>query len=298
MPSVSPLRLAVLVLLSLIAFAANSVLTRLAIHGAGMGAGAFASIRVISGSVILLALVAMRGRGGQAGVPQVGGNWTSALWLFGYAIPFSLAYVGLPTGMGALILFGAVQLTMIGAGFFSGDRPNPTKWLGIGTAVAGLAYLLLPGASAPPLGMALLMAVAGISWGAYSLRGRSSKSPMSDTGGNMLRASPLVALAAVTQHFLDGSAVSWGGSPGILLAVSSGALASGVGYAIWYSALPHLKAITAATLQLSVPILAALGGVLFVDESVTARLLLSSAMILGGTAIALFSRRARSVQST
>jgi len=271
-----------LTLFALIAFAANSVLTRMALGRASIDASSFATIRVVSGAATLLLVSSLnRRRGG----PVFRGSWTSALMLFSYAVPFSFAYLSLSTGTGALILFGMVQVTMILAALGSGERPHAWQWVGLLLAFVGLVYLVFPGLTAPsPIG-SLLMAVAGISWGLYSLWGRSTVHPLADTTGNFARAVPLVlgvSLAARSQVSLSG--------PGILLAILSGALASGLGYAIWYAALRGLTRTRAATVQLSVPVLAALGGVFFLSEGVSLRLVLSAVLILGGVGIAIVTK--------
>jgi drug/metabolite transporter (DMT)-like permease len=209
-------------------------------------------------------------------------NWTAAALLFLYAVPFSFAYVNLSTGTGALILFGSVQATMLIAALASGEQPHPLQWVGLAVAVGGLVYLVLPGISAPsPLG-SLLMAVAGIAWGLYSLVGRRVVDPLGQTRDNFVRSLPMAAVVSLAaagdlRITLSGAA----------LAVASGAVASGVGYAIWYTALGGLTATLAATVQLSVPIIAAAGGIVFMGETVTRRLLVASVLVLGGVALAL-----------
>jgi drug/metabolite transporter (DMT)-like permease len=208
--------------------------------------------------------------------------------LFLYAVPFSFSYVSLSTGTGALILFGAVQATMLIAGVASGERPLPLQWTGIALAIGGLVYMVLPGVSAPsPTGSAL-MAVAGVAWGLYSLRGRGAEDPLAETGANFVRSVPLaVAVSVIALGDLHLTA------RGAALAVASGAAASGLGYVIWYAALRGLSATAAAIVQLSVPVLAALGGVVFMGETISRRLLIASALILGGVLLALTRRRAR-----
>jgi len=271
-----------LTLFALIAFAANSVLTRMALGRASIDASSFATFRVVSGAATLLLVSSLNRR---RGVPVFRGSWTSALMLFSYAVPFSFAYLSLSTGTGALILFGMVQVTMILAALGSGERPHAWQWVGLLLAFAGLVYLVFPGLTAPsPIG-SLLMAVAGISWGLYSLWGRSATNALAETTGNFARAVPLVlgvSLAARSQVSLSG--------PGILLAILSGALASGLGYAVWYAALRGLTRTRAATVQLSVPVLAALGGVFFLSENVSLRLMLSAVLILGGVGLAIVTK--------
>ncbi|MCZ6787913.1 MAG: DMT family transporter [Planctomycetota bacterium] len=267
--------------LALIAFAANSVLCRLALGGGSIDAASFTSVRLISGAVtlFLIALILKK----RAVWRQ--GRWISAAMLFVYAVAFSFAYLSLSAGTGALILFGAVQATMILAGLMSGERPGAREWGGVAVAVAGVVYLVSPGLTAPsPVGSAL-MALAGIGWGAYSLLGRGTKSPLADTTSNFLRTVPAaicVSLASIGHVHLS--------TNGVLLACASGAVASGVGYAIWYSALRGLTATRAATVQLSVPVIAALGGVIFLFEAITTRLVVSAVLILGGVGVAVTAR--------
>lgn len=276
-----PARIALLATLAMIAFAANSLLCRMALKNTGIDAVSFTSIRIVSGAVVLWLIVRARG-----GAKVLTGSWLSALALFVYAAGFSYAYVKLPTAVGALILFGAVQTTMIGYGLWSGERMRGVQVLGLSAAFAGLVTLLLPGLSAPPPASSALMLAAGVAWGIYSLRGKGSGDPTVVTAGNFLRAVPFTALlsmAMVTDASLD--------MAGVWYAVISGGLASGVGYAIWYAALPGLKATTAATIQLSVPVIAAAGGAIFLGETITLRLLLGSAGILGGIALVIMSRK-------
>jgi drug/metabolite transporter (DMT)-like permease len=267
--------------LALVAFAANSVLCRLALRDGAIDAASFSTIRLISGAATLLLLTT----GHSKTAWRVDGSWTSAALLFLYAVPFSFAYLGLSAGTGALILFGSVQLTMMIAALRSGERPRPLQWLGIGLACAGLVYLVLPGLTAPPLGSAALMALAGCAWGFYSLRGRAATNPLAQTTSNFVRAVPMVlavsALALPQLHVEP---------RGALLAVASGALASALGYVVWYTALRGLTATRAAVVQLAVPVLAAAGGVILLAEMVTHQLVLSAAMVLGGIALALASR--------
>ena len=214
--------------------------------------------------------------------------------LFLYAVPFSLAYVSLGAGTGALILFGAVQSTMLAVALATGERPHPLQWTGLILALAGLVYLVLPGLTAPPPAGAALMALAGMSWGIYSLRGRRASNPLAETAGNFLRSVPMAAavslvVAAHARWDLEGA----------ILAILSGVVASGLGYVAWYAALGHLSATRAATVQLAVPVIAAAGGVLLLAEPVTARLVLAAVLILGGVALALVRtepRRRRPLQ--
>ena len=265
-------RIAVLSSLAMLAFACNSLLCRVALKHTSIDAASFTTIRLISGAVMLW-LVVRVSRGTQTGK----GNWPSAFALFVYAAGFSFAYVSLPASTGALLLFGAVQATMIGHGIWAGERLRRLQLVGLVLAFGGLVGLLLPGLSAPPLLGSLLMLSAGVAWGVYSLRGTSAGDPTRVTAGNFLRAVPIAAALSLLMH----SSTSLDGA-GLLYAVASGAVASGIGYAIWYTALPALKATTAATVQLSVPVIAAIGGLVFLDESATLRLVLASIAILGG----------------
>jgi drug/metabolite transporter (DMT)-like permease len=272
-------RIAVLTALALTAFAGNSLLCRAALAHTGIDPASFTTLRLLSGAVVLWLIVLMRG-GARVG----GGSWLSASALFAYAAGFSFAYVHLSAAAGALILFGAVQMTMIGHGIWSGERLSKTQIAGLLLACGGLLALLLPGLSAPPLASALLMLGAGIAWGIYSLRGKYAGDPMKVTAGNFLRATPI---ALGLSLLLSGSAAL--DASGILYAMLSGALASGVGYAIWYAALPALKSTSAASLQLSVPVLAALGGIAFLGETMSVRLILSSAAVIGGIGLAVLA---------
>ena len=269
-------RLAAATGFALLAFAANSVLCRMALRAAHIDPASFMSIRLLSGAATLWLLVRL-GRGGQ----RLGGDWRSALALLTYAIAFTFAYVGLTAGTGALLLFGAVQVVMIAAGFVGGERIDRSIALGWLLAVAGLIMLLLPGISAPPARDAIFMLIAGCAWGVYSLRGRRSLNALADTAGNFSRALPGTLLV---------SALLWGhrsaDAAGVVLAALSGSIASGLGYAAWYTALPRLGAIAAANAQLSVPVITALAGVALFSEPVTVRLAAASVLVLGGTALA------------
>jgi drug/metabolite transporter (DMT)-like permease len=290
-------RLLVLTTLALVAFAANSLLCRAALAHTGIDAATFTTVRLLSGAFVLGLLAWRRARPAPsvpsaAGVPsarhQGAGDWASAAALFAYALGFSFAYVQLPAAAGALLLFGAVQATMIGWGLWKGERLRTLQAVGLVVACGGLAGLLLPGLSAPPLAGSALMVVAGVGWGVYSLRGRRAADPLRATAGNFLRAAPMALLASA--WFAHSAALD---AAGIGYAIASGALASGLGYAIWYSALPSLKATTAATVQLCVPVLAAAGGIAFLGEPLTLRLVAASVAILGGIALVIARRDAR-----
>lgn len=276
-----PARVLLLTTLAMLAFAGNSVLCRLALKHTGIDPVTFTSVRLVSGALVLWLLVRVKdGRTARAG------NWPSALALFAYAAAFSWAYVSLPTAAGALCLFGAVQATMIGYGLWQGERLAPRQTLGLLAACAGLIALMLPGLSAPPLGGAVLMMAAGVAWGVYSLRGKGGGDATQTTSGNFQRAALLtLILSALTlpQARLDGA--------GLVYAVVSGAITSGLGYAVWYTAVRGLPATSAATVQLSVPVIAALGGALFLHEPLTLRLIATSLAILGGVALVTLGRR-------
>lgn len=274
-------RIAALTAMAMIAFAGNSLLCRLALKNTSIDAASFTAIRLVSGAVTLW-LVVRLSRGTSAGK----GNWLSASALFAYAAGFSFAYRSLPAGTGALLLFGAVQATMISHGVWKGERLLRLQAVGLALALGGLIGLMLPGLSAPPLYGSVLMLAAGIAWGIYSLRGRGAGDPTKVTAGNFLRAIPItVALTVLMQDRINVDI------QGILYAVMSGALASGIGYAIWYTALPRLRATNAATVQLSVPVIAAVGGIIFLGEPITLRLVLASLAILGGIALVILEKR-------
>lgn len=270
---------------ALVAFAANSLLCRVALAAGTIDPAAFTALRLASGAVMLWLLVAVRAR---ATAPGLRGSWISAAALFAYAAPFSFAYLTLGAGTGALILFAAVQATMILAGLRSGERPTWVQWAGLALALGGLVWLVSPGLSAPsPVG-ALLMVLAGASWGIYSLRGRDVADPVAATAGNFVRSTPLVLVfVALLLPRLTLSPL------GAMWAVISGAVTSGLGYVVWYEAVRGLSATRAAIVQLAAPVLAALGGVAFLAETISLRLLLSGAAILGGVALAMVSRERR-----
>lgn len=274
-------RIAVLTSLAMIAFAGNSLLCRLALKQTSIDAASFTSIRIASGALALWLIVLVR-----RGTAGASGSWPSAFALFAYAAGFSFAYLSLSAGTGALLLFGAVQVTMIGYGLWAGERLRWRQTAGLMLAFGGLVGLLLPGLSAPPLQGSVLMLAAGVAWGIYSLRGKGTGDPTRVTAGNFLRAAGL-ALA------LSAAMLPWGvlDVSGVGYAISSGALASGVGYAIWYTALRGLKATSAATVQLSVPVIAAVGGIIFLDETVTLRLFIAAAATLGGIALVIVETR-------
>ena len=274
-------RVFVLTLLAMTAFAGNSLLCRLALKDTHIDAASFTSIRIISGALILWLIVRMRG-----GTHSASGSWLSALALFLYAGGFSFAYVSLSAGTGALLLFGAVQVTMIGYGLWAGEPLRKRQVAGFILAFGGLIGLLLPGLSAPPLQGSLLMLGAGVAWGVYSLRGTSSGDATRSTAGNFLRAVPFAVALSVARF-------PWASfdSVGVWYAIASGALTSGLGYSIWYTALKELRTSSAATVQLSVPVIAAVGGMVFLGEHLMVRFLITSAAILGGIALVIVDKR-------
>jgi len=265
----------------MLAFAANSLLARMALTQTGIDPASFSAIRLVSGAVFLVLFVAVRYRK----LPFETGSWWSALALFVYAVAFSYAYVRLSTGTGALILFGAVQGTMLCYGFVKGDRLGPVQLGGFLLACLGVVWLLLPGADAPSLSGSGLMAIAGIAWGAYSLRAGASD-PVLTSAGNFARTVPMCLILTVAAlQTLDVD------SAGVLYALASGIVTSGIGYIVWYAVLPHISVVNASTIQLSVPALAALMGVLVLSEPVSLRLFVATVAILLGIAIVLRAKR-------
>ena len=276
-------RTAQLTALAIVAFAANSVLCRLALRPGFIDPMSFLSVRLASGAATLLVV----SRWTSTRRHDLGGSWTSAGILMLYGVPFSFAYVGLSAGTGALILFGCVQITMLVAALRSGERPHVLQWLGLGLALVGLVYLVLPGIEAPPPLSAGLMALGGFGWGVYSLLGRGAPDPLAQTTGTFVRCVPLTL--GLSLVLVARAHAQW---TGVLLAVASGAIASGLGYVVWYSALRGLTTTRAAVVQLAVPVVAALGGVLFLAEAVSARLLLSTVLVLGGIGLTMMGRSA------
>jgi drug/metabolite transporter (DMT)-like permease len=268
--------------LAMLAFAANSLLCRLALGDESIDAATFTTVRLLSGALTLSLFMLPRWRAGQ----RSSGGLPSAAFLFIYMVFFSFAYTSLAAGTGALVLFGAVQLTMFGSALRAGEHFAAWSWLGLGFAISGLVFLVAPGVTAPdPVG-AVLMAIAGVAWGGYSLLGRKTDDPLAATASSFIYCVPLVIVVSLV--FLDDFHSS---TRGVLLAAASGAIASGCGYVIWYAALRGLSASRAATVQLSVPVIAAFGGVLLLSEDITTRLLIASVATLGGVAIVLAQRK-------
>ena len=275
------MRTVLLTAVAMLAFAANSLLCRLALQHASIDPASFGSVRLVSGALMLALIVRVKSGHPLAAAP----DWLAATMLFAYVAFFSFAYLTLSAGTGALLLFGAVQVTMFSAGLRAGEAFRPLAWAGLLLAIAGLVYLVSPGLAAPsPLG-ATLMIAAGVAWGVYSLRGRRAGEPLAATAGNFLRAAPMaLGLSALLARDAHESAA------GRALAVAWGAITSGICYVVWYAALAGLTAMRAATVQLSVPPIAAFGGVLLLAEPISLRLGVASAAILGGIALVLASR--------
>jgi len=279
------LKISAVTALALVAFAANSILARMALGAGNIDAASYTIIRLMSGAVILLGITHITGA---HSTTKTKGSWAGGLMLFTYALTFSYAYITLDTGTGALILFGAVQITMIIVALISGDRPGLPEWAGLFMAFGGFVFLVLPGVSTPSgLGFGL-MTISGIAWGFYTLQGRSSSNPLADTTYNFVRTIPMIAIVALATFASSNFSTS-----GIVLAILSGSIASGLGYTMWYIALGGLSTTQAAVLQLLVPVIAAFGGLIFVAEPITIRLAISAAFILLGILLVLLGRRSR-----
>jgi drug/metabolite transporter (DMT)-like permease len=280
--SAGSLRVTGLTVLALVAFAGNSVLCRLALADSSIDAASFTTVRLVSGAIALLIILSATSRGTR---PASYGSWMSAAMLFLYAACFSFAYISLDTGIGALILFGMVQATMVAGALMAGDRPTVAEWIGWLLAIGGFVYLVSPGLTAPSPGGSALMAIAGIAWGIYSLRGRNESFALAGTTYNFVRSVPLVLI--VSAFSLQDLHLT---TNGVVLAILSGTITSGVGYAVWYTALQSISSMQAAMVQLSVPVLAAAGGILLLSESISLRLFVSSLLILGGIFLAIFGK--------
>jgi len=268
--------------MAMVAFAANSVLCRMALREAAIDPATFSVVRFLSGAVMLVAVAL----GWQRSSSLQAGSWKAAMVLALYALPFAFSYTELSAGTGALIMFGCVQVVMIVAALGSGERPHAMQWTGLGLALAGLVTLVFPGLTAPSPIAAALMTIAGVSWGLYTLLGRAASNPLLQTTGNFVRAVPLIALSSVVVppriHVEP---------RGVVLAVASGVFATGLGYVAWYAALRGLSAMRASVVQLAVPLLAAIGGVLLLTETITLRLVVSTVLVLGGIAMAIVGGR-------
>ena len=282
------MRIAILVAVAMMAFAANSILARLALGDGETGAVGYTGIRLLAGAATLTVIHQIRKRDAERSALRIHGSWSGAAALFGYAFAFSLAYILLGAATGALILFASVQFGMVAWALRRGDRPGRLEWVGFAVAFGALVLLVSPGLVAPhPLG-ALLMVAAGLCWAAYSLLGQGSREPLADTAGNFIRCAPIALVLAVAGELTHASS-----GAGLAYAVASGAVASGMGYAIWYAALPGLTRTSAAFIQLTVPPITAVGGVLLIGEPLTHQLVLSSLGILGGIALSLVAARQR-----
>ncbi len=276
-------RLMLLTALAMLAFAANSLLCRVALRGEAIDPVAFTLVRLLSGALALWLISSLRTK-----TESMQGNWKGALSLFVYALGFAYAYVQLDTGTGALLLFGAVQMTIVGYGLFRGERLSVPAVAGLLIASAGLVALLLPGSSAPPLISSMIMIIAGMAWGIYSILGKGASSPLGSTTGNFMLAIPAIVLVALLQADEIRMTLA-----GVIAALVSGAIASGIGYALWYRVMPRLGSFQAASVQLSVPVLASVGGLIFLGESLSLRLVLASCAVLVGITLVLMSRRAQ-----
>lgn len=285
---------ALLTAVTLVAFAANSLLCRMALGSELVDPVSFTAVRLASGALVLVPLARLVSEPRAAA--GSGGSWGSGLALFAYAIAFSLAYVTLDTGMGALLLFGAVQATMIGVGLRRGERPRAAEWLGLAAALGGLVYLVSPGIAAPDPKGAVLMLASGVAWGVYSLRGQRAGAPIAATAGNFARSAMVLTASALALGLGGVEPIAAAEPAGIALALASGTLTSGLGYVLWYMALRGLTAARAAIVQLLVPLLAALGGAAVLDEPFTLRLAIASALILGGVALAVSPRASGSLR--
>ena len=282
---VSRARVIALTALAMLPLAANSWFCRAALRDTGIDAASFTSIRLVSGALMLWLLLRFRDRLRAPAPGGESGDWLSAWALFGYAVLFSFAYLELTAGTGALLLFGAVQATMIGLGLWRGERLDAAQSIGALLAFAGLAGLLLPGLSAPPLAAGAMMLGAGACWGLYSMRGKGARDPTRVTAGNFMRTVPITAalsLAMLGQASVDAA--------GFWYAVASGSLTSALGYVLWYSVVPLIRSVTAATVQLSVPVIVAVGGVALLGEPITLRLVLAGAAVLGGIGLVILAK--------
>ena len=292
------MRLILITALTMIAFAANSVLGRMAIgssHTPLIDPASYSAIRLLSGALMLALLVGLTGSGKNRSPRFQSGSWASAFSLFIYAVAFSYAYVALETGIGALILFACVQATMIGRALKEGDRPSGLEWVGLIIAFGAFIWLVSPGLSAPDPLAAALMALSGVAWGVYSLRGRGLPDPLKATADNFMRSIafliPLGVMVIIAGYGVHAS------GRGLVLAILSGAVTSGLGYALWYRVLKQIGASQGAIVQLTVPVIAAAGGTLFLAEGWTLRLVVSSLLILGGVAVAIIAKQRRTRSS-
>lgn len=277
------LRLFALTLSAMLAFAGNSLLCRLALKQTAIDPTTFVVIRVVSGALMLWLVLALRRQS-----ERLEGSWAGALALLAYALAFSFAYTHIPAGTGALLLFGAIQISMILYGLTIGERLAPLQCVGMALAIAGLVALMLPGTDAPPMFYGFLMILSGVAWSIYSLLGRGARNPVAATAGNFIRAAPVALALLLAQFVMSHVRLD---AAGAAYAVASGAVTSGLGYILWYAALKQLNVTRAATVQLSVPVLAALGGTLFLDEPLTVLLMAASALVLAGVSLVILNKR-------
>ena len=277
------LKIFVLTSIALIAFAANSVLARLALGRNAIDASGYTSIRLLSGAIVLFIIIQFNNNKKDSFLK---GNWLPGFMLFLYAVTFSYAYISLDTGTGALIIFGAVQITMIIFSIYSGNKLHITKWIGVIIAFTGFVNLVLPGVNTPSIIEFVLMTLSGIAWGIYTIIGLDSKNPLIDTSNNFIKTIPFVVILLIITFKKENYSLE-----GIILAVISGGITSAIGYTIWYMALRKLTSIQASVVQLMVPVIAALGGVLFMSEVITQRLAISSLLILGGILIVTLGKK-------
>ena len=277
-------RVTFLVIVSILAFTANPLLARLAVVTREMDALGYTGVRLASGALALLLILLVQHRRANGAPLRIAGTWAGAASLFAYAITYSIAFLVVGAAVGSVILFAAVQIAILAWAIFKGDRPGPLEWAGLALAFASLVYLVSPGLVAPdPVGSALMI-VSGLAWAAYTLIGRGSRAPVEDTAGNFIRLLPISAPLIIAGLFVQTPT-----TPGLVYAIVSGAISSGLGYAIWYAVLPSISRSRAAFVQLTVPALAAIGAVIFLSEPITLRLVLSSIGILGGAALALWA---------
>ncbi|MBW8182556.1 DMT family transporter [Shewanella nanhaiensis] len=292
MKSPAQLKVILATIFALLAFAGNSVLCRLALGDGAIDAASFTVIRFLSGSLVLVIillltrLIKQRQTYKEQEIRTGRGSWLAGFMLFLYGVTFSYAYISLDTGVGALILFGAVQLTMILISLLSGNRLHYLEWMGVVIAFSGFVYLVLPTLSTPSMAGFILMTLSGVAWGLYTVKGRGCKDPILDTTYNFIRTLPFIAILLLLT--IQSASLT---QAGIIFAVLSGVIASGVGYALWYFALRGLSVMQAAALQLLVPIIAAIGGVIFASEAITMRLVISSFAVLGGILLVLLGRQ-------
>jgi len=277
------LRLFALTLSAMLAFAGNSLLCRLALKQTAIDPTTFVVIRVVSGALMLWLVLALRQQS-----ERLEGSWAGALALLAYALAFSFAYTHIPAGTGALLLFGAIQISMILYGLAIGERLAPLQCVGMALAIAGLVALMLPGTDAPPVFYGFLMILSGVAWSIYSLLGRGARNPVAATAGNFIRAAPVALALLLAQFVMSHVRLD---AAGAAYAVASGAVTSGLGYILWYAALKRLNVTRSATVQLSVPVLAALGGTLFLDEPLTVLLVAASALVLAGVSLVILNKR-------